>query len=215
MCALAVAGLAFLVKTTPYIPLDAASARAIQSIDLGPLTSLFPLLSWAGGPGGLDRPSIAVALANGTIAATDDWHHRVVLIDRRTKRIVWEYGHLGRARPTLDQVLQITEHPGASSFRSGHVIFSTINLGVLMLCVGYRYLPGWGRRIAWLVLGAVVLLVAVSRVYVGAHWPLDVVASVLVAAGWLCLVVSIRTISNGAFVVRPGRDSNLSATSIL
>jgi outer membrane protein assembly factor BamB len=51
----------------------------------------------AGGPGGLDRPSIAVALANGTIAATDDWHHRVVLIDRRTKRIVWEYGHLGRA----------------------------------------------------------------------------------------------------------------------
>src|SRR2546430_15544757 len=52
LCALAVAGLAFLVKTTPYIPLDAASARAIQSIDVGPLTSLFPLLSWAGGPGG-------------------------------------------------------------------------------------------------------------------------------------------------------------------
>src|SRR5256886_17378966 len=52
LCALAGAGLAFLVKTTPYIPLDAASARAIQSIDLGPLTSLFPLLSWAGGPGG-------------------------------------------------------------------------------------------------------------------------------------------------------------------
>src|SRR2546430_4118669 len=52
LCALAGAGLAFLVKTTPYIPLDAASARAIQSIDLVPLTSLFPLLSWAGGPGG-------------------------------------------------------------------------------------------------------------------------------------------------------------------
>src|SRR5438309_10078198 len=52
LCALAVAGLAFLVKTTAYIPLDAASARAIQSIDLGPLTSLFLLLSWAGGPGG-------------------------------------------------------------------------------------------------------------------------------------------------------------------
>src|SRR5207247_11234459 len=52
LCALAVAGLAFLVKTTPYIPLDAASARAIQSIDLGPLTSLFPLLSCAAGQGG-------------------------------------------------------------------------------------------------------------------------------------------------------------------
>ena len=212
LCALAVAGLAFLVKTTPYIPLDAASARAIQSIDLGPLTSLFPLVSWAGGPGGpvvtavtvlvvllLNRSAWLLALA---AIAGGVWYEVLVRL-------------IHRARPTLDQVLQITEHPGASSFPSGHVIFITINLGVLMLCVGYRYLPGWGRRIAWLVLGAVVLLVAVSRVYVGAHWPLDVVASVLVAAGWLCLVVSIRTISNGAFVVRPGRDSNLSATSIL
>ncbi len=49
------------------------------------------------GPGELDRPSLAVALANGTIAATDDWHRRVVLIDRRTKRIVWQYGHLGQS----------------------------------------------------------------------------------------------------------------------
>ncbi len=47
------------------------------------------------GPGALDRPSLAVQLPNGVIAATDDWHHRVVLIDRATKRIVWQYGHAG------------------------------------------------------------------------------------------------------------------------
>jgi hypothetical protein len=47
------------------------------------------------GPGALDRPSIAVPLPNGMIAATDDWHHRVVVIDRATKRIVWQYGHNG------------------------------------------------------------------------------------------------------------------------
>jgi len=34
-------------------------------------------------------------LPNGTIAATDDWHHRVVLIDRTAKKIVWQYGHDG------------------------------------------------------------------------------------------------------------------------
>lgn len=49
------------------------------------------------GPGALDRPSLAVPMPNGTIAVTDDWHHRVVLIDRRSKRIVWQYGHLGSA----------------------------------------------------------------------------------------------------------------------
>ena len=47
----------------------------------------------ATGPGSLDRPSLAVQLPNGDVAATDDWHHRVVLIDRTSKRIVWQYGH--------------------------------------------------------------------------------------------------------------------------
>ena len=50
-----------------------------------------------GGPGSLDRPSLAVRWPNGMIAVTDDWHHRIVVIDPRTKRIVWQYGHLGVA----------------------------------------------------------------------------------------------------------------------
>lgn len=49
----------------------------------------------ASGRGALGQPSLAVALPNGTIAATDDWHHRVVLINRASKRIVWQYGHDG------------------------------------------------------------------------------------------------------------------------
>jgi hypothetical protein len=51
----------------------------------------------ASGPGALDRPSLAVMLPNRTIAVTDDWDHRVLLIDRRTRRIVWSYGHRGVA----------------------------------------------------------------------------------------------------------------------
>ncbi|MGE5273434.1 MAG: hypothetical protein ACM3QU_06620 [Verrucomicrobiota bacterium] len=47
------------------------------------------------GPGALDRPSLAVRWPNGMIAITDDWNHRVVVVDPRTKRIVWQYGHLG------------------------------------------------------------------------------------------------------------------------
>lgn len=49
----------------------------------------------ASGPGELNRPSLAVALPGGVIAVTDDWNHRVVLIDRRTKHIVWQYGRDG------------------------------------------------------------------------------------------------------------------------
>lgn len=48
----------------------------------------------ASGPGALDRPSLAIPIGRGLIAVTDDWRHRVVVIDRRSKRIVWQYGHL-------------------------------------------------------------------------------------------------------------------------
>jgi hypothetical protein len=48
------------------------------------------------GSGMLDHPSLAIALPDGTIALNDDFHHRVVVIDPRTNRIVWQYGHTGR-----------------------------------------------------------------------------------------------------------------------
>jgi hypothetical protein len=48
------------------------------------------------GPGALNQPSLAVMMPNGMIATTDDWNHRVVVIDPKAKRIVWQYGHDGR-----------------------------------------------------------------------------------------------------------------------
>jgi len=46
------------------------------------------------GQGRLDRPSLAMALPNGDVAVNDDYRHRVIVIDPRTNRIVWEYGHI-------------------------------------------------------------------------------------------------------------------------
>lgn len=45
----------------------------------------------------LDHPSIALPLPNGDILATDDFNHRVIVVDPHRHRIVWQYGHLGRA----------------------------------------------------------------------------------------------------------------------
>jgi uncharacterized protein (UPF0248 family) len=48
------------------------------------------------GQGGLDRPSLAEELPNGNIIANDDLNHRVIVIDKASKRIVWQYGITGR-----------------------------------------------------------------------------------------------------------------------
>ncbi len=54
---------------------------------------------WTYAPAGywsLDRPSLAVRWPNGMIAITDDWHHRIVVVNPKTKRVVWSYGHLNQ-----------------------------------------------------------------------------------------------------------------------
>ena len=45
------------------------------------------------GPQALNHPSLAEPLPNGDILANDDHNDRVIVIDPRTNRIVWQYGH--------------------------------------------------------------------------------------------------------------------------
>ena len=46
----------------------------------------------ATGEGELNRPSLAIELPNGNILANDDLNHRVIVVDKATKKIVWQYG---------------------------------------------------------------------------------------------------------------------------
>ncbi len=53
-------------------------------------------LLWRYEPAGaeaLDQPSLALPLPNGDILANDDKNDRVIVVDPRTNRVVWQYGH--------------------------------------------------------------------------------------------------------------------------
>ncbi len=43
----------------------------------------------------LDHPSLALPLPNGDFLVNDDLNDRVIVVDPRTNRIVWQYGHTG------------------------------------------------------------------------------------------------------------------------
>jgi hypothetical protein len=57
---------------------------------------------WQFGPDGdaspnhLRWPSLAAEMPNGNIVANDDYNHRVIVIDKQTRQIVWQYGVTGR-----------------------------------------------------------------------------------------------------------------------
>lgn len=45
------------------------------------------------GPHALDQPSLALPLPGGDVLANDDRNQRVIVVDPRTNRVVWQYGH--------------------------------------------------------------------------------------------------------------------------
>jgi membrane-associated phospholipid phosphatase len=187
----------------PYLALDATVESDIQATNLGPLTLTFPFLSWLGGPGGVPM-QVAVILL-------------VLLLNRRAWVLalaaltggLWYLivvNLVNRPRPVVGQILRVTEHPGSTSFPSGHLIFITISAGILMLCIGYRYLPRWARPIGWAFVAGLVLAAGLDRIYVGAHWPSDVLAGLLIAIAWLALVVSVKRVSDRAFGTKHDDD---------
>lgn len=203
---LVVGALAAIVLMHPYLSLDATVERDLQGIDLGPLTIVFPFFSWIGGPGGIYMETAVVLLVlvlnlralllAVVVLAGGVWYEVIVHA-------------VNRPRPTPEQVLRVVEHPGASSFPSGHLIFISLSAAVLMLCLGDRYLPTWARPIGWVAVTAIIIVVGLDRVYVGAHWPTDVLAGVLIATAWVSLLLSMRWISDRRFGRVPANISQM------
>lgn len=75
------------------------------------------------------------------------------------------------------------------SFPSGHTIFYTIYFG-LLAWYGYRYLRDrWYGKLLSIFSIAMIPLIGISRVYLGAHWISDVLAGYLI--GGIVLVGTI------------------------
>ena len=52
----------------------------------------------------LNKPSLAIELPNGNILSNDDYNHRVIVIDKKTKKIIWQYGVTGKPGQGLGQL---------------------------------------------------------------------------------------------------------------
>nr|WP_159015256.1 phosphatase PAP2 family protein [Lysobacter profundi] len=90
-----------------------------------------------------------------------------------------------RTRPDLWRSIAPAET--TYSFPSGHAMGSmTLAMVVILLCWNVRTKSGWSWR--WpvaLLMGAFVLMVGLSRLYLGVHYPSDILAGWSAACAWV------------------------------
>lgn len=95
---------------------------------------------------------------------------------------------LGRARPAVADWLSAA---GGPSFPSGHTTTATLFFGSLALIAAARTPSGWRRILVWTLAALGAILVGWSRVWLGVHWPTDVLAGWLWGVCWAAVTVSL------------------------
>ena len=157
--------------------------------------------------GGVTVLVLVTALVAGFLATARHWLTLALVLGGTisgTLLVTLVKGLVGRVRPTVtDHLVAVYD----ASFPSGHAANSAcvyLTLALLLLQITER------RAVKRYILAATALLVTaigISRVYLGVHWPSDVLAGwtfgALWAVAWWALGAAIRARVAGANPVRP------------
>jgi membrane-associated phospholipid phosphatase len=178
--------LAVFAHFTAYFPGDIAAARFVQSLSSQFITSFMLLVS----QGFTGIPAVVLVIAC------------VVIIWWRLGRLEGLFmAASGVLSPVANLFKLLIEQPrppaslvgiispaGGLGYPSGHAFFAAMILGMLIYFV-IRYVSL--KTLKWLLVAGlicIILLVGYSRVYLGDHWASEVIASYMIASGFLLLL---------------------------
>lgn len=148
-----------------YVPMSAASLIG-NPITLWVVAGLVAILCWRYG-----QLPVAVTMGAAIVAMS-------------ANSVLKHFIH----RPRPDTLYVSKMWFKTSSFPSGHTFSSTVVFGLFGF-FAMQFLQGAGQFIVPVLLVAFIAIVGVSRVYLGAHYPSDVVAGWLLGAAILSIII--------------------------
>jgi len=181
--------LTFLVKTMPSFAIDLQITRGIQSINIPLFYGLMVALSWPGfGPQSVIITVLIILMINGFGL---HWEAIMALIAAvfSTAINVLVKDLIQRPRPTA-ALVHVLDTLNSYSFPSGHVMFYLGFFGFIWFLAFSLLKPSLKRGLLLVFFGGLVLLIGISRIYVGEHWTSDVLGAYLL--GSLTLVAIIQ-----------------------
>ena len=203
---LVVATLAFgilvvLASLFNYFTIDLSITRAVQTINFVGFASVMEWVSYIG-----YAPQIYLLIAALVVllfALGLRWEAVTSLVAAAGAAGLGQLVKLAVHRPRPGaNLVNVIQQLNSFSFPSGHVLTYTAFFGFLFF-LGYTLLkPSWARTILLVILGSLVALIGLSRIYVGDHWASDVVGAYLLGSLWLALTVYIYQWGKTRFFVR-------------
>lgn len=204
----AFAALTFFVIMVPSSSIDLNITVGLQSINFPVFSWLMTFISWVGfSPQSYIASAVIIVVL---FVLGYRWESVaalvisviVPLLNLLVKTLVH------RTRPGVD-LIHVVRILSDYSFPSGHVMFYTGIFGFICFLTYTLLKPSWIRTLLLVIFGSHVVLVGISRIYLGEHWASDVLGAYLL--GGLCLIAGIRFYRWGKtrfFVHQPAAAEN-------
>lgn len=205
--AVAFAILAYLVKFTPSFQVDLTITQTIQRINIPFFGFVMDLISWIGfGP-----QVFIITVLIGLVVYGLGLHWEAVMVvlaavlSSSINVLVKDL--VQRPRPTA-ALVNVFSSLSSYSFPSGHVMYFLGVFGFLMFLTFSLLKPSLKRSVILIFFGILIVLIGISRVYMGQHWASDVLGSYLLGSLTLVAIIQIYRWGKTRFFVHQPAAAN-------
>ncbi len=173
--------LTFCVKTMPSFVIDLQITKAIQLINFPFFTSFMILVSWPGSGPQLVLITALIILLIYSFGLHWESVMALVAASFSTGTNLMVKDLIQRPRPASNMVNVFSKLTDLS-FPSGHVMFYIGFYGFIGFLVYSLLKPSLKRSLLLVFIGILLVLIGISRIYLGQHWASDVLGAYLLGS---------------------------------
>ncbi|MED3573945.1 phosphatase PAP2 family protein [Cytobacillus praedii] len=183
---LAFSFMAFFVSANKVVQFDSTIITFVQGFENSSLTAVMKFFTFIGDTNSVIVLSILVITFLYAVLK-----HRVELIlfivaiiGSAVLNQLLKYS-FQRARPELHRLIEIESY----SFPSGHAM-NAFTVYTIISFLLWRHIPSRAGRILLIIISALMIFtIGISRIYLGVHYPSDIIAGYFASACWLGLAI--------------------------